>query len=330
MRYVGVVELLWNLPLYGGRFDSPLIRDLESRRDVLTGQSTGYGPSGSADSRGVISETSGSGIIQGVHCLSKRKGTDASVEGRQNVLVHGVAAVVVEATSLQVNMVHGKGDDAESGGSRGRCQAAARQDETNETSIDVPSADVACSDGAVVGSVTSVVGPSEGVECSDGSVVGSVTVVVPSADVECSDGAVVGFVTSVDAPSTDVECSDGAVVGSVTSVVGPSEGVGCSDGAVVGSVTVVVPSADLECNDGAAVGFVTSVDAPSTDVECSNGAVVGSVTSVVGPSEIVVFSDGAAVLSVPSVVGQRKCRVWRWSSGRLRDLGERAVRRCRV
>ena len=40
--YVGVVELLRNLPLYGGRFDSPLIRDLESRRDVLTGQSTGW------------------------------------------------------------------------------------------------------------------------------------------------------------------------------------------------------------------------------------------------------------------------------------------------
>ena len=30
-------------PLRGG-FVSPLIRDLESRRDVLTGQSTGYGP----------------------------------------------------------------------------------------------------------------------------------------------------------------------------------------------------------------------------------------------------------------------------------------------
>ena len=43
LMYVGVVELLRNLPLYGGRFDSPLIRDLESRRDVLTGQSTGYG-----------------------------------------------------------------------------------------------------------------------------------------------------------------------------------------------------------------------------------------------------------------------------------------------
>ena len=40
--YVGVVELLRDLPLYGGRFDSPLIRDLESRRDVLTGQSTLY------------------------------------------------------------------------------------------------------------------------------------------------------------------------------------------------------------------------------------------------------------------------------------------------
>ena len=40
--YVGVVELLRNLPLYGGRFDSPIIRDLESRRDVLTGQSAGW------------------------------------------------------------------------------------------------------------------------------------------------------------------------------------------------------------------------------------------------------------------------------------------------
>ena len=37
--YVGVVELLRNLPLYGGGFVSPLIRDLEYR--VLTGQSTG-------------------------------------------------------------------------------------------------------------------------------------------------------------------------------------------------------------------------------------------------------------------------------------------------
>jgi len=42
LMYVGVVVLLRNLPLYGGRFDSPLIRDLESRRDVLTGQSTGW------------------------------------------------------------------------------------------------------------------------------------------------------------------------------------------------------------------------------------------------------------------------------------------------
>ena len=40
--YVGVVVLLRNLPLYGGRFDSPPIRDLESRRYVLTGQSTGW------------------------------------------------------------------------------------------------------------------------------------------------------------------------------------------------------------------------------------------------------------------------------------------------
>ena len=42
LMYVGVVELLRNLPLYGGRSDSPLIRDLESRRDVLTGQPTGW------------------------------------------------------------------------------------------------------------------------------------------------------------------------------------------------------------------------------------------------------------------------------------------------
>ena len=87
--------------------------------------------------------------------MSKREGTDASVEGRQNILVHGVAAVVVEATSLQVDMVHGKGDDAESGASRRRCQAATRQDETNETNIDEPSEDVENSNGAVVGSVTS-------------------------------------------------------------------------------------------------------------------------------------------------------------------------------
>jgi len=42
LMYVGVVVLLRNLPLYGGRFDSPPIRDLESRRDVLTGQSAGW------------------------------------------------------------------------------------------------------------------------------------------------------------------------------------------------------------------------------------------------------------------------------------------------
>jgi len=42
LMYVGVVELLRDLPLYGGRFDSPLIRDLESRRDDLTRQSTGW------------------------------------------------------------------------------------------------------------------------------------------------------------------------------------------------------------------------------------------------------------------------------------------------
>ena len=42
LRYVGVVELSRNLPLYRGGFVSPLIRDLESRRDVLTGQSSGW------------------------------------------------------------------------------------------------------------------------------------------------------------------------------------------------------------------------------------------------------------------------------------------------
>ena len=46
------MELLRNLPLYGGRFDSPLIRDLESRRDVLTGQSTGYANSKQEDPGG--------------------------------------------------------------------------------------------------------------------------------------------------------------------------------------------------------------------------------------------------------------------------------------
>jgi len=39
LMYVGVVEFLRNLPLYREGFVSPLIRDLESRRDVLTGQS---------------------------------------------------------------------------------------------------------------------------------------------------------------------------------------------------------------------------------------------------------------------------------------------------
>jgi len=40
LMYVGVVELLRNLPLYGGGFVSPLIQDSDSQRDVLTGQST--------------------------------------------------------------------------------------------------------------------------------------------------------------------------------------------------------------------------------------------------------------------------------------------------
>jgi len=40
--YLGVVELLRNLPLYGGGFVSPLIRDLENWRYILTGQSTGW------------------------------------------------------------------------------------------------------------------------------------------------------------------------------------------------------------------------------------------------------------------------------------------------
>ena len=41
------------------------------------------------------------------------------VECRQDVLVHEVAAGVGEAPSLQADIVHGKGADAESGTSRG-------------------------------------------------------------------------------------------------------------------------------------------------------------------------------------------------------------------
>jgi len=41
LMYVEVVELLRNLPLYGGGFVSPPIRDLEYRQHVLTGQSAG-------------------------------------------------------------------------------------------------------------------------------------------------------------------------------------------------------------------------------------------------------------------------------------------------
>ena len=115
--------------------------------------------------------------------------------------MHGFAAVVVEATILQVDMVHGKGDDAESGASRGRCQTATRQDETDENSID---------DANFAGSVASADVPSEGVQCSDGAVVSSVASAdVPSDGVECSNGAVAGSVVSADVPSEGVECSDG-------------------------------------------------------------------------------------------------------------------------
>ena len=96
------------------------------------------------------------------------------------VLVHEVAAGVGEATSLQADMVHGKGEDAESGASRGRYQTATRQDKTDEDSTGGAS---------VAGFVVSV---GRRVECSQGAVVGSVA----SLDV-------------VDAPSHRVECSQG-------------------------------------------------------------------------------------------------------------------------
>ena len=99
------------------------------------------------------------------------------------VLVHEVAAGVGEATSLQADMVHGKGEDAESGAPRGRYQTATRQDKIYEDSTGGAS---------VAGSVVSVDVARRRVECSQGAVVGSV-----------------GSVDVVDAPSHRVECSQG-------------------------------------------------------------------------------------------------------------------------
>ena len=95
------------------------------------------------------------------------------------VLVHEVAAGVGEATSLQADMVHGKGEDAESGAPRGRYQTATRQDKIYEDSTGGAS---------VAGSVVSVDVARRRVECSQGAVVGSV-----------------GSVDVVDAPSQRVD-----------------------------------------------------------------------------------------------------------------------------
>ena len=134
--------------------------------------------SSSTDSFDEISGTSSSAMSQGVLRFSNRAGM--GVECRQDVLVHEVAAGVGDATSLQADMVHGKGEDAESGASRGRYQTATRQDKTDEDSTGGAS---------VAGFVVSV---GRRVECSQGAVVGSVA----SLDV-------------VDAPSHRVECSQG-------------------------------------------------------------------------------------------------------------------------
>ena len=99
------------------------------------------------------------------------------------VLVHEVAAGVGEATSLRADMVHGKGEDAEPGASRGRYQTATRQDKTDEDST---------GDASVAGSVVSVDVARQRVECGEGAVVGSV-----------------GPVDVVDAPSQRVECGGG-------------------------------------------------------------------------------------------------------------------------
>ena len=75
----------------------------------------------------------------------------------QDVLVHEVAAGVGEATSLQADMVHGNGEDADSGASRRRYQTVTRQDKNDEVST---------GDASVAGSVVSAVdAPSQRVEC---------------------------------------------------------------------------------------------------------------------------------------------------------------------
>ena len=174
-------------------------------------------------------------MSQGVLRLSNRAGV--GVECRQDVLVHEVAAGVGEATSVQADMVHGEGEDTESGASRGRYQTATRQDKTDEDSTG--DASVACS-------VVSVDVARQRVECGVGAVFGSVDVVdAPSQRAECGEGAVVGSVGSVDvvdAPSQRAECREGALVGSV------------------GSVDVIdVPSQRADCGERALVGSVGSV-----------------------------------------------------------------------
>ena len=94
------------------------------------------------------------------------------------VLVHEVAAGVGEATSLRADMVHGKGEDAEPGASRGRYQTATRQDKTDEDST---------GDASVAGSVGSVDVARQRVECGEGAAVDSVASVdMPSQRVECN------------------------------------------------------------------------------------------------------------------------------------------------
>jgi len=137
--------------------------------------------SSSTDSFDEISGTSSSAMSQGVLRFSNRAGM--GVECRQDVLVHEVAAGVGDATSLQADMVHGKGEDAEPGASRGRYQTATRQDKTDEDST---------GDASVAGSVVSVDVARQRVECGEGAVVGSV-----------------GPVDVVDAPSQRVECGGG-------------------------------------------------------------------------------------------------------------------------
>ena len=137
--------------------------------------------SSSTDSFDEISGTSSSAMSQGVLRFSNRAGM--GVECRQDVLVHEVAAGVGEATSLRADMVHGKGEDAEPGASRGRYQTATRQDKTDEDST---------GDASVAGSVVSVDVARQRVECGEGAVVGSVgsvdVVDVPSQRLECGEG----------------------------------------------------------------------------------------------------------------------------------------------